>query len=141
MAYKACPNETCNRKVTDRSSGQYDCRSCGVSSAFRYKFNVKTSICDETENQWVTLFEDAGREVFGMSAHELMDLREHDASAFHRRIEAVQMEKYCFRLRYKLENYNDTLKPNVTVDRAEKVDRSSADYWRDIRRRIDLCYT
>ena len=71
-----------------------------------------------------------------MSANDLMELRERDEPSFRRCIERVQFEKYRFRLRYKIETYNDELRPNATVDRVEKIDQSSLAHWNDVRKQI-----
>ena len=75
LAYKACENEACKKKVTEKASGGYECRSCGPVAGFRHRYIMKASICDETDHQWVTAFDDAAREIFGTGADELMQLR------------------------------------------------------------------
>ena len=75
LTYKACKNEGCKKKVTEKPSGGYECRSCGRVDGFQHRYMMKASISDETDHQWVTAFEDGAKDIFGIGAHDLMQLR------------------------------------------------------------------
>jgi replication factor A1 len=139
MAYMACPSEGCQKKVTERSGGggSYDCKSCGRVDGYKYRFIIKGSIADSTGYQWVTAFEDAGAMIFGMSANDLMEIREKKERDFHDRVDKVLFGKFRFRLRYKIESYNDQRRANVTVDKAEKIDQSTSEYLYDVEKQVE----
>ena len=75
LTYKACNKEGCKKKVSEKPSGGYECRSCGRVDGFQHRYMMKASISDETDHQWVTAFEDGAKDVFGMGANDLMQLR------------------------------------------------------------------
>ena len=75
LTYKACNKEGCKKKVSEKPSGGLECRSCGRVDGFQHRYMMKASISDETDHQWVTAFEDGAKDIFGISANELMQLR------------------------------------------------------------------
>ena len=55
--------------------------------------------------------------------------REANDAEFNDVIKRAQLQKYRFRLRYKMESYNDETRANATIEKTEKLDRSCPRYW------------
>ena len=52
-------------------------------------------------------------------------------------IKRAQLQKFRFRLRYKLESYNDETRANATIEKTERMDRSCPRYWEYIQTQSD----
>ncbi|XP_074640731.1 replication protein A 70 kDa DNA-binding subunit-like [Tubulanus polymorphus] len=106
--YNACPKEDCNKKVIDQGNGMYRCEKCGKEYPnFKHRMILQVSIADFTDNQWATFFQDTGEKILGISAQELGELRDENDSAFEAKFQAALFKAYTFRMRAKMESYND----------------------------------
>lgn len=52
-------------------------------------------------------------------------------------IKRAQLQKFRFRLKYKLESYNDETRANATVEKTERLDQSCPKYWEYIQTQSD----
>ena len=52
-------------------------------------------------------------------------------------IKRAQLQKFRFRLRYKLESYNDETRANATIEKTERLNQSSPKYWEYIAAQSD----
>lgn len=76
MAYKACSEEACRRKVQELDSGRYKCAKCGrVGADFNYRYLLRGTFADATDSAWFTAFDEAAAELLGAPASEMMDLQ------------------------------------------------------------------
>lgn len=67
-----------------------------------------------------------------------MYFRDANDTEFNDVIKRAQLQKFRFRLRYKMESYNDETRANATIEKAERLDRSCPKYWEYIQAQSDL---
>ncbi|KAK4019388.1 replication protein A 70 kDa DNA-binding subunit [Daphnia magna] len=114
--YMACPSEDCNKKVIDQNNGLYRCEKCQREfQDFKWRMMLSVNIADATEQQWVTCFQETAETLLGKSADEIGRLKDTDNAEFQKIFEEATFKWYVFRLRVKMEMYNDEnrLKTNV----------------------------
>ncbi|KAL5017372.1 hypothetical protein ScPMuIL_006961 [Solemya velum] len=106
--YKACPTDSCNKKLVDQGNGLYRCEKCAQEfPSFKWRMILQTNVADYADNLWVTCFQDSAETLLGKSAQELGDLRETNEVAFDQVFQEAMFQSYSFRLRCKVETYND----------------------------------
>lgn len=109
FCYPACSSEGCNKKVVSMGDGTWHCEKCNIAHEkpdYRYILNL--NVADHTSHQWLSCFDETGRTVVGMSANELMELKENDDAKFAAAFEDVNCKKLNFRCRAKMETYGDS---------------------------------
>ncbi|KEG15364.1 putative replication factor A, 51kDa subunit [Trypanosoma grayi] len=102
--YDACPQ--CNKKVMleGAQGDRYRCEKCDQSVVPTQRYLVSIQATDNVSQMWLTLFNEAGVEFFGMSASELKKQREADPM-FVTKIAQLRMNRpVLMRLRVKEEN-------------------------------------
>ncbi|XP_046438075.1 replication protein A 70 kDa DNA-binding subunit-like [Daphnia pulex] len=114
--YMACPSDECNKKVIDQNNGLYRCEKCQREfQEFKWRMMLSVNIADATDQQWVTCFQETAETLLGKSADEVGRLKDSDNNEFQKIFEEATFKWYVFRLRVKMETYNDEsrLKTNV----------------------------
>lgn len=109
FAYPACRSENCNKKVVDMQDGTWKCESCNVThDRPQYRYVMSVNVCDHTSQLWLSCFDEVGRSIMGMSADDLMDLRETgDDAAVTKAFEAANCKKLAFRCSAKMDTFQD----------------------------------
>lgn len=108
FCYPACSSQGCNKKVTPMGDGTWHCEKCNVShDKPDYRYILSLNVADHTSHQWLSCFDDTGRILFGLSANELMELKDNDEAKFMAAFEEVNCKKLNFRCRAKMDNYGD----------------------------------
>jgi len=126
--YQACSQtnpegKNCQKKVQDQGNGTYRCEKCNMDmDSFNYRIILSFSIADATDNQWVQCFNDQAVSILGVSAQELGLMQTNDPEGFNRVFQQASYKKFNFRLRAKLESYNDENKIRYSVMSADNVD-------------------
>ncbi|EGV62655.1 hypothetical protein CANTEDRAFT_115222 [Yamadazyma tenuis ATCC 10573] len=113
FCYPACVNKQeasnnlCNRKIIDQGDGTWRCEKCDINySEATYRYILNCSIMDATEQLWATLFDQEASKIFGVSANELLVLKESNEAEFKKVVEAVTMKEFSFRLKARQDSYN-----------------------------------
>jgi len=107
FAYPACPGENCNKKVVEYND-MWHCEKCNKSySNPDYRYILSLDVLDHTGNQWLTCFNEVAEKLIGHKAQELQDIRVRDENEFNRIINDVNFRQYDFRIRAKIDQYND----------------------------------
>jgi len=132
--YKACPSPECNKKVTEGGGGeQYFCEKCNQSFPnFKYRMILSVNIADHAGSQWVTCFQETGMEILNESAQGLGELREQDEAAFDQVFQRANFKEFVFRLRAKMDTYNDEQRLKCIA-----MSVSPVNYAQETRRRIE----
>jgi len=109
FAYPACSNEGCNKKVVEQADGTWRCEKCDIAHARpQYRYIMSVNVNDHTGQLWLSCFDDVGRIIMGMSADELMEIKENDDE---RRVlsifEAANCSKLSFQCRAKMDTYGE----------------------------------
>ncbi|XP_041348869.1 replication protein A 70 kDa DNA-binding subunit-like [Gigantopelta aegis] len=106
--YKACPTEQCNKKLVDQGNGLFRCEKCNREFPnYKWRMILSANLADFADNQWVTCFQESAETLLGHKADELGHLRETNEAAFDQIITDSTFKSYIFKLRAKMETYND----------------------------------
>lgn len=126
FSYPACSNvvqgnsltgqqqNTCNRKVLEQSDG-WRCEKCNITHPQPlYRYILNCSITDETGQLWTTLFDQEATKLFGMSAGDLLNLKNKqdagESTEFAELMESITMKEFNFRLRARQDSYNGNVR-------------------------------
>ncbi|KAI8802691.1 hypothetical protein BJ742DRAFT_832334 [Cladochytrium replicatum] len=117
VAYPACHSEGCNKKVTeDTISGGWRCEKCQKDFPVpNYRYIISASIADHTGQMWVQVFNDQAEVILGCSANDLMQLRESNKARADAIMSEMLFQEFTFRVRAKMETYQDESKIRYTV--------------------------
>ncbi|GJC79404.1 replication factor A protein 1 [Colletotrichum liriopes] len=123
FAYPACMNEGCNKKVTDMGDGTWRCEKCDVSHPKpEYRYIMSVNVCDHTNQLWLSCFDDVGRVIMGMTADQLMALREEDDAKMAQAFEEANCRKLNFRCRAKMDTFGESQRVRYQVMSASQID-------------------
>ncbi|KAG5670389.1 hypothetical protein PVAND_000658 [Polypedilum vanderplanki] len=115
MFYKACPSESCNKKVIDSGNGVYRCEKCNAESPnYSNRMLANVLLGDSTSNRWVTLFANVGEKLFGKNTDELVRIKENDKNEFDNLIQKILFKPQIYKLRTQTETYNDVPRNKIT---------------------------
>ncbi|CCE65289.1 hypothetical protein TPHA_0K01560 [Tetrapisispora phaffii CBS 4417] len=130
FAYPACSSDDCNKKVLENPDGTWRCERCNKNQESpEYRYMLTISIIDETGQMWLTLFNDQAKQLLGVDANKLTELRDTDADAFTKTTQDIQMNPYDFRIRAREDNYNDQTRIRYTVSNLHNLNyKVEADY-------------
>ncbi|XP_064438433.1 replication protein A 70 kDa DNA-binding subunit isoform X3 [Mirounga angustirostris] len=82
----------------------------------------KVNIADFQENQWVTCFQESAETIIGQNTAYLGELKEKNEQAFEEVFQNANFRSFTFRIRVKLETYNDESRIKATVMDVKPVD-------------------
>ncbi|KAI1126763.1 replication factor-A protein [Nemania abortiva] len=123
FAYPACSTEGCNKKVIDQGDGTWRCEKCDIAHARPlYRYIMSVNVNDHTGQLWLSCFDDVGRVVMGMSADELMEIKENDEDRVPAIFEAANCTKLNFRCRAKMDMYGENQRVRYHVMSASQLD-------------------
>nr|XP_003816902.3 replication protein A 70 kDa DNA-binding subunit [Pan paniscus] len=121
--YQACPTQDCNKKVIDQQNGLYRCEKCDTEFPnFKYRMILSVNIADFQENQWVTCFQESAEAILGHNAAYLGELKDKNEQAFEEVFQNANFRSFIFRVRVKVETYNDESRIKATVMDVKPVD-------------------
>uniref|UniRef100_A0A9L0SVY7 Replication protein A subunit n=1 Tax=Equus caballus TaxID=9796 RepID=A0A9L0SVY7_HORSE len=121
--YQACPSQDCNKKVIDQQNGLYRCEKCDSEfPSFKYRMILSVNIADFQENQWVTCFQESAEAILGQNTAYLGELKEKNEQAFEEVFQNANFRSFTFRIRVKLETFNDESRIKATVMDVKPVD-------------------
>uniref|UniRef100_A0A2P2I042 Replication protein A subunit n=1 Tax=Hirondellea gigas TaxID=1518452 RepID=A0A2P2I042_9CRUS len=122
LLYRACTSEGCNKKVTDMNNGMYRCEKCNKEiDSFSWRLMISCNLADFTESLWVTMFQDVGEIVLGSTAQEMGAMKEENPDMFLAVVSAASFKEYTFKLRVKMDTYNDESRLKTIVQSVEPV--------------------
>ncbi|KAI1389773.1 replication factor-a protein [Hypoxylon trugodes] len=123
FAYPACSSEQCNKKVVDQGDGTWRCEKCNISHAKpQYRYIMSVNVNDHTGQLWLSCFDDVGRVIMGMTADELMEIKENDEDRVPGIFEAANCSKLHFRCRAKMDTYGENQRVRYQVMSASPLD-------------------
>uniref|UniRef100_A0A8C5MQF7 Replication protein A subunit n=1 Tax=Leptobrachium leishanense TaxID=445787 RepID=A0A8C5MQF7_9ANUR len=121
--YQACPSQDCNKKVIDQQNGLYRCEKCDKEFPnFKYRLILSANVADFGENQWITCFQESAESILGQNAAYLGELKDKNEQAFEEVFQNANFRSYTFRIRVKLETYNDESRIKATAMDVKPVD-------------------
>lgn len=109
FSYPACPTQTCNnKKVTELGDGTWQCEKCNIAhDKPNHRYIMSLNVADFTNHMWLTCFDEAARQIMGMPANELIELRDNDDAGFQAAFEKATLQKYSFRCRARMDTYGN----------------------------------
>ena len=108
FSYPACSNEGCNKKVIESGDGTWRCEKCEANHPTpNHRYIMSINVNDHTGQLWLSCFDDTGRGVMGMSADQVMELKENDTAAMEKAFEEANMKTWIFKCRAKMDNFQD----------------------------------
>lgn len=120
--YKACPSSECNKKVIE-DGDSYRCEKCSRNYPdFKYRLILPTNVADFSGNQWMTCFQESGEALLGKNAEEIGRLRDTDEQAFDQMFTDANFRTYTFKIRAKMETYNDETRLKCSCVSATPLD-------------------
>ena len=110
FAYPACLSPDCNKKVVETEPGQWRCEKCDKThDRPDYRYIMSVNVSDHTGQIWLSCFNEVGEQIMGMSANELMVLKDEGDD---RRVTDAFAEANCktliFRCKAKMDTFNET---------------------------------
>ncbi|KAI3388651.1 hypothetical protein SNEBB_005732 [Seison nebaliae] len=123
MLYKSCPTDGCNKKVKE-NDGQFHCDKCNSDfDSFTYRTLLRMVIGDSTNSIWVNFFNDQVEKCLdGMSAKELGVIFMEDEGKLTEKVESLLFRSMIFRLRFRMETYEDDLRLQVSCVDVSPID-------------------
>ncbi|KAL9018772.1 MAG: hypothetical protein Q9185_003926 [Variospora sp. 1 TL-2023] len=108
FAYPACLSADCNKKVIQIDDGQWRCEKCDRTHPKpEYRYIMTVNVSDHTGQLWLSCFDDVGRSLIGMSADQLMELKENDEKASGDVFQEATCKMWMFKCRAKMDNFQD----------------------------------
>lgn len=114
FAYPACSTPGCNKKVIEENSGEWSCEKCGTKwPEPLYRYVLTISVADHTGQMYLSCFDDVGQIVMGMSANDLMKIKndEDEGSGGGKTVVLAAQDATCktynFKVRAKLDRYQE----------------------------------
>lgn len=104
-AYAACLSPDCNKKVIETEDG-WRCEKCNKTHAKpEYRYIMSINVADHTGQVYLSCFDETGRIIMGMSAEQLMELKDNgtDKEVY----QEATGQTLNFRCRAKMETYQD----------------------------------
>ncbi|KAL6256338.1 hypothetical protein P5V15_012455 [Pogonomyrmex californicus] len=109
--YKACPVESCKKKLIDQSTGIFRCEKCNKDYPnFVYRLLLSMNIADATGSRWITAFNEEAEKILGASAQELGELKETDNDAYMQKFGEASFKRFTFTLRARTEVFQDEMR-------------------------------
>ncbi|GAB1863336.1 Replication protein A subunit [Camponotus japonicus] len=109
--YKACPIDSCRKKLIDQSTGIFRCEKCNKDYPnFVYRLLANMNIADATGNRWTIAFNEVAEKILSTSAQELGELKENDNDAYMEKLNEANFKRFIFSLRVKSEVFQDEMR-------------------------------
>ncbi|PQE19476.1 replication factor-a 1 protein [Rutstroemia sp. NJR-2017a WRK4] len=125
FCYPACLTEGCSKKVTDMGDGTWRCEKCNIGHPRpEYRYIMSLNVSDHTGQLWLSAFDDVGKLVMGMTADQLMELKENDPVGLERAFEQANCKMLTFRCRARTDTYQDQSRVRYQVSGANPVNYS-----------------
>lgn len=122
--YTACPSEGCNKKVIQSLGDTWQCEKCGREYGHcNRRYILSLSVADHTCTTWVTLFDDAAKQLLGHSAEDLHQMKlSGDDAGYEKVFSDALFKEVVLKLRVKQEMVNDEPRIKSSVTNFASVD-------------------
>ena len=108
VSYPACLSKECNKKVVEIDPGQWRCEKCNITHPKpEHRYVILVNVSDHTGQIWLSCFDDVGRMIMGMSANELVALREEDDRKAQEAFQDANCKTFVWRCKAKMDSYQD----------------------------------
>ncbi|KAF6764012.1 hypothetical protein DFP72DRAFT_873992 [Ephemerocybe angulata] len=133
LSYPACPGPNCQKKVTEQGDS-WRCEKCDKSyPAPEHRYIMSMSVADHSGQAWVQGFNDVGTMVFGMTANELLEIKERDEGQFNLVLHKAICSTYNLSCRAKQDTFNEQTRIRYGISRIYPINyREEANYLKDL---------
>lgn len=111
MSYPACLSENCNKKVLQDETGtSWRCEKCDKSHPRpQYRYILSLNVADYTGKIWVNCFDEVGRQILGISADDLTEMKDDfdQRSSFDEVIQNAAFRTWNFTCKARLDTYKE----------------------------------
>ena len=108
FCYPACLSEGCNKKVVEIDEGQWRCEKCDKTHEKpQYRYVMSANISDHTGQLWVSCFDETGRMLIGMSADELMEIKDVDEKRLADIFSEANCKTWNWKCKAKLDSFQE----------------------------------
>ncbi|TEB36451.1 replication factor-a protein [Coprinellus micaceus] len=136
LSYPACPTAQCNKKVTE-IGGVWRCEKCDKSfEGPEHRYIMSMSVADYSGQAWLQGFNEVGTTVFGMTANELLEIKDRDEEQFNLVIHKAMCSTYNFSCRAKQDTFNEQTRIRYGISRIYPLN-----YREEANRLKDLLYS
>ena len=109
--YESCPSENCNKKVSLEDNGNYRCERCNYTyDKCNYRYMISVHVGDFTGQIWVTLFDEVGRNLLGMSAQQLKEMGDENAQDLQNLVKGLISQELQLKVKVTESTYNGETK-------------------------------
>ncbi|KAF8623485.1 hypothetical protein AX15_006268 [Amanita polypyramis BW_CC] len=120
--YPGCPTPSCTKKVME-INGNWRCEKCDQSFPKpEYRYIISLAAADWSGQAWLQGFNDVGVAIFGMSADDLVQIKENDEAKYNAILHRANCQTYNFVCRAKQDNYNDQIRIRYGISRILPLD-------------------
>lgn len=107
-SYPACLSEGCNKKVVEVDPGQWRCERCDKTHPKpEHRYIMSVNVSDHTGQMWLSCFDDVGRLIMGMSADQLVELKENEEKISGDAFQEANCKTWIFKCRAKMDTFQD----------------------------------
>jgi len=125
--YMACPGEGCNKKVIDQNDGTYRCEKCAKTyQDFKWRMILNINLADYSDSCWATCFQDTAELILGIKADDLGELKNTNNPKYDEYFSECVFKEFNFKLRAKMETYNDDRRVKVNVAGCDPIEYVSS---------------
>jgi len=129
ISYPACPTENCNKKVNDDGPNSYRCDKCNQTfNACEYRYTLSISLVDFTGQAWFRTFDSVGLRLLDAKADVAHQLKMTDNNAFHNLFQNAFFKEYIFKVRAKMDKFDETMKTSYQILQAYPIDSTRDSY-------------
>ncbi|KAJ2999816.1 Replication factor A protein 1 [Globomyces sp. JEL0801] len=118
--YPACPNDTCNKKVTDMGN-EWRCEKCDASYP-----TPKYRVTDYSGQLWLQGFNEIAETILGQTANHMAQLKETSTPDYESVFGNALFKQFHFKVRAKSETYQDEVKMRASIVSVQPVDYVSS---------------
>ncbi|KAK0322313.1 Replication factor A protein 1 [Friedmanniomyces endolithicus] len=126
IAYPACLSEGCNKKTVEVDPGQWRCEKCDKTfDRPDYRYIMSVNVSDHTGQMWLSCFNEVGVQIMGVSANEMMAMRDDGEE---RKVTEAFAEANCktfvFKCKAKMDTFQDQQRVRYQVQYANPLNFS-----------------
>lgn len=123
LYYPACTQPDCSKKVIFETDNTWRCEKCNMSiEKPNYRYTLSVAISDETNQIWVTVFDEVGQKILGVDANQLHEYEETNSQKHNDVVSKFNRCPFVFQIRAKTEVFNDVPRVKYQVTRGSPVD-------------------
>ncbi|KAG8200071.1 hypothetical protein JTE90_001928 [Oedothorax gibbosus] len=121
--YRSCPQEGCFKKVTETENNKFKCEKCNMEyDSSTWTLLLTLNLADFSDSHWTVAFRDTAEMMIGYPGEQLNRIREENEDKYLNVLSALHFQSFVFKLRSKVEVFNDTSRLKTTVLEANPVE-------------------